>query len=109
MTMYRLVDHGYPFKKIMRGKAWVGRVAKAPDGRWYGTIGKNTIAADTEIDAFKRVAARALGYSSLEELQERNARIRADNRVRKARVRHAFNEMLEGRFDALDALFNKAT
>jgi hypothetical protein len=108
MTTYRMVDHGYPFKKIMRGKDWVGRVVKTTDGRYYARIGKLAEAyAHSELVAFHEAASKALGYRGAADLREHNRAVRAGQRARRVEINHAVTEFLGGNHNALDALFSK--
>ena len=95
--MYRLVDHGYPYKKIMHGKKWVGRVVKCVrvdgDGaapRYLGIIrGVGDVTAPTEREAFEEIAARAMGFDSAAALHAKNRETRALNRERSAKINAA--------------------
>jgi len=110
MTTYRLVDRGYPFKKIMTGKAWVGRVVRHASGSHY--LARIKVADDpaieftapTEIEAFEGAVARLVGYESAADLKASNRVARAINRERNARTRHVVNEMMRGNFEPLDRL-----
>ena len=104
MTSYRLVDHGYSFKKIMHGKRWVGRVGTHVDGGYVGTIGKNTVKANSEVAAFEEVCAQQMGYANANELKSRNSRIRTLNRHARSERQEIVNQMLGGDFSALDRL-----
>lgn len=81
MTTYRMVDHGFPYKKIMCGRKWVGRVCVHAEGGYLGIIGKDNVRAATESAAFEEVAARALGYPSAAALLARNSAVRARKRA----------------------------
>lgn len=104
MTTYRLVDHGYPYKKIMRGREWVGRVCQHAEGGFLGIIGKDSIRATTEREAFEEISARAMGYSNATVLKSRNARMhrakRALNRVADA----AMNEYYAGNIEPMSKM-----
>ena len=78
---YYLRDHGLPFKKIMHGKKWVGRVCRHGDGGYLGIIGKESVRAATEREAFEEIAARAMGYHSAAALHASNRRGRQAKRV----------------------------
>ncbi len=81
MTIYRLVDHGYPFKKIMRGREWVGRVCRHAEGGFLGIIGKDSLRAPSEVEAFEEIVARAMGFSCAAALRAKNARVRGAKRM----------------------------
>jgi len=67
---YSIRDDGYPgFKKIMRGKAWVGRVMRAPQG-FVGMIGTLMAYGPTEEEAFNEVTAKHLGYNCMAEINQ---------------------------------------
>ena len=104
----RLVDHGYSFKKIVSGKKWIGRVYfNNNDSLFYGKIGDHVVSAKTEIGAFNEVTARAFGFSSAGELDARNARVRANNRIARARANKLVNDLLFGDAKSvIEALFN---
>jgi hypothetical protein len=107
MSIYRLVDVGYPtFKKIMNGRKWVGRVCKTTDG-YLGIIGPTQHRATTSDEAFREVVAKHLNFDSAASLAASNSEVRAINRARKAVAQHAVDEMLTGNFLPLDALFRK--
>lgn len=108
MTNYRLYDAGYStYKKIVVGRKWIGRVSKVENG-YLGTIGKTKFAAVTEIEAFKEVVARHLGYASASAMSDRNAKVRADNRAARLRALDAVDRALNhGDFDRFDALLHE--
>ena len=67
---YRLRDDGVPgFKKIMRGKMWIGRICRHADGAYLGVIGNAQIRAATEEDAFEGIVARELGFQNAGQLK----------------------------------------
>lgn len=107
---YRLVDHGYPFKKIMCGRQWVGRVFRHADGTWRGMIGKAELSQGaTPTDAFREAVARHLGFASSAALSHRNAAVLYARRQRAARGDAVAREYMgaktaEERFAALDKL-----
>ncbi len=93
--IYRMVDVGVSFKKIMHGRKWVGRVVKhATDPRYLGIIGKITVSMPTEREAFDEVVARQFGFASCSALDAHNAQVWAKNRETRAQVRYAFGEMI---------------
>jgi hypothetical protein len=99
-TSMNLVDDGYRFKKIMDGRKWVGRVTRhASEPVYLGTIGKLTVRAATEREAFEEVVAQHWGYANAAELKRRNSAIRARNSVRRAESRAIANQMVRGDFD----------
>jgi hypothetical protein len=103
MTTYRMTDDGYPFKKIMQGRKWVGRVVKHASGGFLATINRKppiTAQGATEADAFKAAAAKALGYDSPEQVYAHNAAVRHRNKVQRAYARYAVDQALNhGNFD----------
>ena len=102
MTDYSLKDDGYSFKKIMHGKKWVGRVVKhATDPVYLGIIGKITVRMPSETGAFREVAARAMGFNSVDALLQKNAEVRVENRQIRAEAKIVVGEMLRGNFDPL--------
>lgn len=105
MSRIRLVDHGFPFKKIMEGKKWIGRVFRMGDGSGYvGKIGDLQVTRPTEIEAFDEVGARYLGHASAAALRSSNRRVRQARRVVNAAADYAIDEMMRGNFKPLDAM-----
>lgn len=108
---YRLVDHGFTaYKKIMCGRDWVGRVCRHQGGGYLGIIGKTTVRADTESEAFQEVAARAMGFANVSDLHESNAAIRRSNAARRGRARALADRYMaaktfEERNDVFDEMF----
>lgn len=107
MSRYTLRDDGYPFKKIMHGKKWVGRVTTHADGGYVGIINlpsgsTESARAATEVLAFEVVVARRLGFKTVAELKAANSQARANNRARNAHARYVASEMLKGNFEPLD-------
>jgi hypothetical protein len=98
-----LKDDGYPFKKIMRGKTWIGRVVRMGDGsgRYLGRIGGHEFTASTELDAFEGVAARFMGFDSAGDLRQQNAIVRQRNRASRQAGKWAAEEALRGNFEPL--------
>lgn len=86
---YRLKDEGYPFKKIYRGRDWVGRVYRdAATHLWHGKIGRIVTRGYTDdVRAFEDAAAQAMGFSGAAALHASNAAVRAANRGRRATAR----------------------
>jgi hypothetical protein len=114
-SAYRLKDDGYPWKKIYHGRQWVGRVIKhatvpnkfigsikSAQGQPYQAEGR------TELEAFEEVVAKRCGYKSAAEMDARNAKVRAENRVRNARHRDLANRFMRGdlqaKFDVIDEI-----
>lgn len=67
MEQYRLVDHGYPFKKIVVGRNWVGKVEKRDEEQDYEGIifaGSIRVHAPTEREAFDAVVVQASGVAA---------------------------------------------
>lgn len=101
---YRLVDHGYPFKKIMHGKQWVGRVGRHLSGGYLGTIGSLTVSGTTERDAFEQVVAKHLGYDSAGALHAKNKAVRQRKRLANKLADHLGAQMMAGNFETVDKL-----
>lgn len=76
----------------MRGREWIGRVCRHAEGGFLGIIGKESIRAPSELEAFEEISARAMGYSCAAALRAKNARVR----YMRARARR----MLDGIADA---------
>ena len=67
---YKLRDDGViGFKKIMRGKEWIGRVTRHLDGSYLGVIGNAMIKAATEKEAFDSIIARQLGFQNSNQMR----------------------------------------
>jgi hypothetical protein len=88
MPRLRLADVGLPYKKIMQGSKWIGRVYKNAQGTYTGQIGKapNRIeaTATTERKAFAEIAARHFGMENAEALRQHNREVRSVRRQRRA-------------------------
>ena len=114
MGAYRLRDDGYPFKKIMHGKKWVGRVIHHADGSYRGYINKIELStATTCVGAFESAVAKHLGYDSVESLDDNNRQVRAVRKVRQQRGRAAAQAYMQAttfdeRMAAIDNLLNVA-
>jgi len=103
---YRLVDHGYSYRKICTGRKWVGRTYKAADGTYAGIIGKTEFKGAADHDgAFRGVVAKHLGFNSVGALHQHNAEVSAKNRATKARAQRVVDDMTRGDFSSLDKLF----
>jgi hypothetical protein len=102
-----LVDVGYPFKKIMDGRKWVGRVARHADGHYLGIIGKLTVKAASEREAFDEVVAQHWGYPNAATLRAKNAVVRHQNKVRRAGARAIADQMLAGDFEPFMNLMDR--
>jgi hypothetical protein len=101
-----LRDAGIPaYKKICRGKKWVGRVGPTADGRWFGKIGTTFIYADSERAAFDLVCAKYFGFENSQELAEHNFRVKRTNRHRRDEARYLADRLMAGDFSAVDQLF----
>jgi hypothetical protein len=99
----RLVDQGFPYKTILNGRRIAGRVVKhASEPCYVGIIGRLTVKAPSEREAFEEVVAQHLGFASAAELFIHNARVRAKNRAQKRHARYVVGEMLRGNFAPLD-------
>lgn len=80
MTKLTLIPtQGQPFKKIMQGKNWIGRVLPHAQGGFLAIIGPTTVRAATEREAFEEIAARHFGFKSAAALDAHNAGVRAQN------------------------------
>lgn len=103
-----MVDHGYPFKKIMHGKKWVGRVYQHADGTWRGAINKTELSkASTPVVAFEEAVAKHLGYDNANALKRRNSVVRQHRKQQRIAAEHAVDKYLSAktmdeRFKALD-------
>lgn len=104
----RLVDQGFVYKTILDGRKIAGRVVKCENvegaPRYLGVIGRLSVAAATERDAFEEVVAQHLGFENAAALHIHNARIRAKTRAQKKHARFVVGEMLRGNFEPLDAV-----
>ena len=102
---YKLKDDGgASFKKIMKGKRWVGRVCQHADGSYLGVIGNMMLKAQTEVAAFEGITARFLGYANASQMKARGRTVRIERHESKARVVHAVEEMMNGNFEPLDVI-----
>jgi hypothetical protein len=82
---YTLRDLGYPYKSICQGRKQVGRVFKHADGHYVGMIGHDQAIGADDVEAFRNVASKALGFSSPEAVKRHNSNIRAQNKARRMR------------------------
>jgi hypothetical protein len=106
MPRYRLIDDGYTtFKNIYQGKRRVGRVCKCADGSFLALIGKDEAKASTESEAFRLVAAKALGFATPADLASHNSAVRARNSAARARGHALADRLLSG--GNLDAIFDE--
>jgi hypothetical protein len=104
-----LVDHGYPFKKIMKGRDWIGRVAKMGDGSGYlGVIGKLSVKMPTERQAFEEVGAQYMGHRSADTLHRHNRDARRVKRVINQAADYAINQMEHRNFEPLEKMLMTA-
>jgi hypothetical protein len=107
MPSYRLVDDGYPtYKKIVTGRKWIGRVCKIKDG-FLGIIGKTEFKAYDERACFDGVVALHCGFASPEQMDARNAQVRAQNRAAREAGRYVADEMLRGNFLPLEKMLGR--
>lgn len=105
MTALTLRDDGYPnFKKIMKKGKWIGRVARMPDGTFFGKIGHDEVRCATEREAFDEVGARHFGYPNAAALRAKNSKVRAANRAARAQVEYVAREFLRGNIEPFDRL-----
>ena len=112
-----LRDAGVPaYKKICRGRKWIGRVGPIgadqspppPAGhRYFGKIGNLFVTAPDERSAFSLVCARYFGHDDPASLAAHNARVRAVNRANRARNRVMADRMLRGDFSVIDEMFRR--
>lgn len=104
---YRLVDAGYPtFKKIVRGRKWIGRVCKVQTG-YLGIIGKTEYKGTTERECFDEVVARHCGFADSGDMDTRNRVVRAANSRARAKGRYAAEQLLSGNFLPFEKLLTK--
>jgi len=101
---YRLIDDGYPFKKIMHRRRWIGRVGKHLNGGYLGTIGNLTVTGTTERDAFEQVVAKHLGFANAAALHAKTRAMRAQRRAMRNHARHVADQMLHGNYEPLMSL-----
>jgi len=110
MTTYRLVDDGFPYKKIMSARKWVGRVGKHGAGGYFGKIGHIFVRGETERECFNEVVAQHIGFENAAQLTIQNRAVRANNRVQRAKGRAFANEFrvanLSGQIEMLNRLFS---
>ena len=91
---YKLRDDGViGFKKIMRGKEWIGRVTRHLDGSYLGVIGNAMIKAATEQEAFENIIARQLGFQNSNQMRAhgitpRQYEFRKSNKVKGHKKKH---------------------
>lgn len=110
MSGYRLIDVGYPYKKIMHGRKWVGRTIKCADGRWLARINNSRgpateVYGSSEVEVFEEAVARQFGYNNAGELHSHNAKVRAVNKVKKQRAQILAHRFMTGTFnDKLDVI-----
>jgi hypothetical protein len=69
MSRYKLRDDGYPFRKIMDGKKWVGRVDENADGSFIGRVRGFSASGSSWEDAYNAVVA-AVGGIAVSELTD---------------------------------------
>lgn len=99
---YTLKNEGYPWSSICKGRSRVGRVWQhAETKKFHGMIGHDRSIADTATDAFRAVAAKAMGYETVRDLQRHNSQVRAQNQVARAQANRAVNDMLRGEFETV--------
>lgn len=110
MSKFTLRDDGYSFKKIMQGKAWIGRVLRhSVEPRYLGIIGKLTVTAPTEREAFEEVVARHCGHVDAEAMRLRNRAVRVSNRQARAHGRDLARRFMHGDSGALEELVDAIT
>lgn len=113
-TTYRLEDIGASFMKILLGRQWVGRVYQHQETKvWHGRIkqdqGSDLVAAgSTANEAFRNVAALALGYATPADVLANNAAVRAGQRQRRKHVQYVAQEMRDGNFKPFEAMVDRA-
>lgn len=105
---YTLKNDGYHWLTIYRGRNKVGRVWQhAETKQWHGMIGKDESTGATSADAFRNVAAKALGYDTPEEVVAHNAKVRSRNRAAAAEGRYVAQQMLRGNYEPFGDLLKK--
>ena len=106
---FTLKDDGYPtFKKIMRGRHWVGRVCKHANGGYLGVIGKLFVRGATEMEAFNEVCAQSLDYyGSVNEPKVHNPIVSRVNHERRAEPPAVAQELFRGSFKPFDQRLNQ--
>jgi len=106
-----LKDEGYPYKKVMQGRKWIGRVYKTADGLWACDIYRRRVftGASTALQAFQEGAAKHMGFEDCSTLQDHNRIMNRRNREQKAMGRALAQDMLstdrQTREAAYDRLF----
>ena len=62
-----LKDEGYPYKKVMQGRKWIGRVYKTADELWACDIYRRRVftGASTALQAFQEGGAKHMGLRGL--------------------------------------------
>lgn len=98
MPRLKMIDVGLPYKKIMQGSKWVGRVYKNAQGTYTGQIGKPPnrieVTAANERMAFAEVAARFFGQPSAAALAAHNREVRSHNRALRAPLRRSRDDFM---------------
>jgi hypothetical protein len=107
MSRYTLKDDGLPYKKIMQGRKWVGRVWKDAEGMFVGKIGRTEHRDVSVLTAFEGAVAEHLGYADVVALKMHNAEVRAANKLHKQQAQYAAQEMLRGNYGPFEKLFLK--
>lgn len=104
MSSYRLVDHGFTYKKIIVRRRWIGRVFKHCSKPVYvGSIPctGHTVEAPTEAAAFREVVALHLGFVNAAAMNRRNAIVCANNRDVRRRAQAGLDALMRGDFSQL--------
>lgn len=97
---FTLHDLGYPWKTIKRGRSNVGRVWQhVGTKQWHGMIGKDEATGSTMQEAFRNVAAKALGFETPGQVANHNAKVRHRNAVARQQANQAFNALMAGEFE----------
>jgi hypothetical protein len=106
---YTLKDDGFPYRKIMQGRKWIGRTYKDAGGRYVGMIGKTEFKnASTHREAFEGVVALHCGHENIGAMRAINAAVRFERREVRAAGRYAADQLLRGNFEPFDRLLTNA-
>jgi hypothetical protein len=100
-----LKNDGYPWRSIYRGRNRIGKVWQhAETKRFHGMIGKTEAMGSSFEDAFRNVAAKHMGFDSVDGLERNNREVRRKNSAMRAAGRYVADEMLRGNFEPFGKL-----
>lgn len=106
-----LKDVGLPYKKVMKGRNWIGRVYRVADGSWSCDIHRKNYyrGAASAFDAFMEGGARYLGADSADDLRAKNRQANIAKRYKRRAAADLMNRVLHnepGAFDRLIDIFD---